>query len=119
MKTSNILYFGIAAVSAYFVGKYVYNRIAKKEATKVISSSGSVIGTTVPTTPVVTTLTPQEKIELFETSRGYVGGANAPDFIIERSKIAANEALIKINALGLQAELAQYLASIANNPKAN
>lgn len=86
---------------------------------QVVTSAGQVIGVTSPKilstqTPIIT---PEEKLALFQTARGYTGGANPPRHILDEFRASAAIAQARIDELGLRAEFEQYLLKISNLPK--
>lgn len=129
MKT-NTLQLVFAAICGIGLGftlqRYFANRPnnalvkAVSSAGQVVSSAGQVIGIISPKDlsapgPIIT---PEEKLTLFQTARGYVGGANPPKEILKEFRANALIAQARIDVLGLRAEFEQYLIKISKGPLA-
>lgn len=122
MKTG-ILQLSFAIVCGIGVGfvlqRYLANR-PNNSITKVISSAGEIIGITQEKPPALSqgpAITEQEKLDLFHTARGYVGGANPPRHVLDAARAAAAIAQARIDELGLRAEYEQFVRKLSKLPK--
>jgi len=113
MKKANILELTFISACAIAAGYFIYQFFIKTpKPVSVVSSTGTVVGTA----PASSTISADEKLALFNASRGYTGGAAPPQIVLQQAQAAAAAAMIKIKELDLEGELEQYLKSIENNP---